>query len=296
MSRILIGPAIGEAFGLIFADVARFFALGGSWLLAVAALLMLTTLALIGWPEFVAVPALAAIACFLAGAASFAVMALRVVMRRPVTPPGLTLRFGARERRFARHAGLVVLLLAAALLGFLVVLPALARVLFATVPLAAAMPILGFMLLLCFGAAATASRLALALPGLALDERAPPFAAAWQRGEGNGGRMFMGLLGCALPFLMLQRLAIGLLGTPIWFSALAYVGGSDIPDLAPGQVVAAIIGAALAYLQIAVSAAFIAVCHHDLADNALAQPSAPFAAADALRLLPVTWARRGGER
>jgi len=107
MSRILIGPAIGEAFGLIFADVARFFALGGSWLLAVAALLMLTTLALIGWPEFVAVPALAAIACFLAGAVSFAVMALRVVMRRPVTPPGLTLRFAARERRFARHAGLV---------------------------------------------------------------------------------------------------------------------------------------------------------------------------------------------
>jgi hypothetical protein len=296
MSRILIGPAIGEAFGLIFADVARFFALGGSWLLAVAALLMLTTLSLIGWPNLVILPALAAMACFLAGAASFTVMALRVVMRRPVTPPGLTLRFGARERRFARHAVLVILLLAAALFGFLVALPALARSLFAAAPLAVAMPVLAFLLLLCFAAAAAASRLALAFPALALDERAPPFAPAWHRGEGNGGRIFVGLLGCALPFLMLQRLAIGLLGTPIWFSALAYAGGGDIPDLAPGQVVAAIIGAGLAYLQLAVSVAFIAVCHQDLADNAMARTSAPFVAADALKLLPVTWARRGGGR
>ena len=296
MSRILIGPAIGEAFGLIFADVARFVALGGSWLLAVAALLMLTTLSLIGWPEFVVLPALAALGCFFAGAVSFAVMALRVVMRRPVTPPGLTLRFGARERRFAGHAALVTLLLAASLLGFLVALPAVARFLFAAAPLAVAMPVLAFVLLLCFSGAATASRLALALPALALDERASPFTAAWRRGDGNGGRLFMGLLGCALPFLMLQRLVIGLLGTPIWFSALVYVGGGDIPDLAPGQVVAAIVGAALAYLQLAVSAAFIAVCHHDLADNALARPSPSVVGAGALKLLPVTWARRGGAR
>ena len=207
MTTLAFWRLLGAAYRFTWVERRRVAATALPWLIAAALpALLLQNLSprsgLLG-----AALALLGVLCAVAGFLGFALRWQRHMLAGERLVGRAALAVGRRERRFAGHAVLVFIVVGAAFLAaaVLVYLPV-------TLAISAlhARALAGVSGWLFQGVAAVAcgtvfGRLALALPGTAVDEAGDMLEIAWQRSRGNVLGLFLGTLGSLLPFGLLQH-------------------------------------------------------------------------------------------
>jgi hypothetical protein len=229
MTKIAFWRTVGGAFGFVFSDLVRFFQVSGIWL---AGTILLELLAVNFLPDS---RSLAVPFCSLGFVTSLAAnVALSVAWHRAIlaqeTPSAaMALRFGGREWRYFGYSLLIVLVICAPVLIF-VVISALISAIFVGIVVAANgahLATIGGMsalvseiirLIIMLAALYVVSRLWLALPAVAIDQRGDMLSTAWRRSRRNGVRLMFGLLVCTLPFSFVDWFIQKTLGVPVWTS------------------------------------------------------------------------------
>jgi hypothetical protein len=283
MTKIAFWRTVGGAFGFVFSDLGRFLQVSGIWL---ASIISLELLAISFRPDS---HGLAVTFCilgfmtFLAASLALSFAWHRTILAQETPSAAMALRFGAREWRFLGYSLLIVLVICVPMVIFILI-SALISGIFLGVVMAAnganaaavggTGALMGRIIAAIFMLAAwyVVSRLWLALPAVATDQRGDMLSTAWRRSRRNGLRLMFGLLVCALPFSLVNGLIQRALGAPIWTSVFDPAHHPlDSSLLIPSVTVTLIL--LVDFIQTAVWVAFLSFSFHQLSASSAAPSS-----------------------
>lgn len=261
MHKIGFWRTIGATYGFLFGNLRRFALLSGGWLAGFA----LTELVwLAAAPVFLV---LAAVIGFLGiivfeffGVTAFAVAWHRAILLDE--PPRLMLRFRGREWRFFGYSFLISLIVGGIGLAIVLILGGatfgLVKMIGGIGAVFGIVPFVAWFVVLCFGA-----RLMLALPAVAIDEPQRLIKLSWQRGRGNGARIFWGILVSLVPFIILSAAIQLLFLRPPPAAAMLMRTWPLEPTL--GWAILTWVFALLYFLQSAIAVGFLSFSYRQIA-------------------------------
>jgi hypothetical protein len=198
MQKIRFWSTVGATYGFLFGNLRRFAILSCGWL-AGFALTELIFVRVAGiFPILSSVIGILGVIVFeFLGNVAFAVAWHRAILLDE--PPQPTLRFGRREWRFFGYSMLITLIVGGIDLAITLALggatAGLVKMIGKVGGVFGVVPAVAWFVVLGFGA-----RLMLALPAVAVDEPQRLIKLSWERGRGNGARIFWGIFISVVPF------------------------------------------------------------------------------------------------